>query len=130
MSALILFDGDCHVCNWSVQFIMKRDPDGIFKFASLQGDIGSKIRRTYKVDPMLDSVLLLENDRLWSKSTAALKICGKLSGPVRFAVLLLAVPKPLRDLVYSYIARNRFHWFGRKEHCSLPTKEERRRLLD
>ncbi|MGD7045227.1 thiol-disulfide oxidoreductase DCC family protein [Jeotgalibacillus proteolyticus] len=130
MSAIVLFDGDCHVCNWSIQFIMKRDPSGKFKFASLQGDIGRKLTKTYKSDPMIDSVLLVENDYMWSKSTAALRICRELEGPVRFLSLGLVIPKPLRDLVYDFIARNRFHWFGRKEQCDLPTKEERRRLLD
>jgi len=109
---------------------MKRDPNGEFRFASLQGEIGQKVRKTYQVKPMLDSVLLVQNDRLWSHSTAALRICRDLTGGARFLSLLLLIPKPVRDLFYSYIARNRFHWFGRKEHCQLPTKEERRRLLD
>ncbi|MDG5473431.1 DCC1-like thiol-disulfide oxidoreductase family protein [Jeotgalibacillus sp. ET6] len=130
MSAIVLFDGDCHVCNWSIQFIMKRDPSGKFKFASLQGDIGRKLTKTYRSDPMIDSVLLVENDQMWSKSTAALRICRELEGPVRYLSLGLMIPRPLRDLVYDFIARNRFHWFGRKEQCDLPTKEERRRLLD
>ncbi|KIL47355.1 thiol-disulfide oxidoreductase DCC family protein [Jeotgalibacillus campisalis] len=130
MSSVVLFDGDCHVCNWSIQFIMKRDPSAKFKFASLQGDIGRKMTKTYKSDPMIDSVLLVENDQMWSKSTAALRICRELEGPVRYLSLGLLIPKPLRDLVYDGIARNRFHWFGRKEQCELPTKEERRRLLD
>ncbi|TDL35369.1 DUF393 domain-containing protein [Jeotgalibacillus sp. S-D1] len=130
MSSIVLFDGDCHICNWSIQFIMKRDPHGKFKFASLQGEIGQKLRRTYKVNPMLDSVLLVQNDRMWSKSTAALRICRSLTGPARLLSLLIFVPRPIRDTLYNFIARNRFHWFGRKNECQLPTKEERRRLLD
>lgn len=130
MSSIVLFDGDCHVCNWGVQFIMKRDPNGIFKFASLQGEIGQKMRKTYRVNPLLDSVLLVQNDRVWSKSTAALRICRDLTGPARLLSLLIIIPKPVRDIVYNYVARNRFHWFGRKEFCKLPTKEERRRMLD
>lgn len=130
MSSIVLFDGDCHICNWSIQFIMKRDPYGKFKFASLQGEIGQKLRRTFKVNPMLDSVLLVQNDRIWSKSTAALRICRSLNGPARLLYFFILVPRPIRDSLYNFVARNRFHWFGRKNECRLPTKEERRRLLD
>ncbi len=130
MSAVVLFDGDCNVCDWSVQFIMKHDRAGYFHFASLQGEIGHKMRLTFEVPPMIDSVLLIEQDRLYTKSDAALRICRSLDGPVKFLSLLLIVPRPIRNLAYDSFARNRFHWFGKKQACKLPTPEERRRLLD
>ncbi|KIL50153.1 hypothetical protein KP77_15280 [Jeotgalibacillus alimentarius] len=130
MPAVVLFDGDCNVCDWSVQFIMKHDRAGYFHFASLQGEIGQKMRKTFDVPPMVDSVLLIEDDKLHMKSDAALRICRSLDGPVKLLSLLLIVPRPVRNLAYDAFARNRFHWFGKKQACKLPTPEERRRLLD
>ncbi|TFD97641.1 MULTISPECIES: thiol-disulfide oxidoreductase DCC family protein [Jeotgalibacillus] len=130
MPDVVLFDGDCNVCDWSVRFIMKRDPEGHFHFASLQGEVGSKMRASYGIDPLIDSVMLIKDDKVYTKSTAVLTICKSLTGPAGFLPVFLAVPKPLRDLVYGFIAKNRFHWFGKKQACGIPTVEERRRMLD
>ncbi|KIL45631.1 hypothetical protein KP78_19800 [Jeotgalibacillus soli] len=109
---------------------MNRDRDGHFHFASLQGELGQKLRRTYEVNPLDDSVLLVDRDQIYTKSTAALRICRNLKGGVQLLSLFLFVPKSIRDAAYDVVARNRFRWFGHPKHCKLPTKEERRRLLD
>ncbi len=127
---LVLFDGVCNLCNRSVQFIIERDPDARFRFASLQSPLGEKLRAKLGIDPQaVDSVILVEGDR-WSKeSDAALRIARELRGAWKALALLRVIPRPLRDAGYRLIARNRYRWFGRQETCWLPTPELRERFL-
>jgi len=129
MKRIVLFDGECHFCNRSVQFIIKRDPNSFFHFSSLQGKTGKQLRNTYHIPEQIDSLILLEGDRYYLKSTAALKICTKLKGAWKFLALLLVIPAPCRDFVYNIIAKNRYKWFGKKASCKLPSKEDRNRFL-
>jgi len=130
MTAFILFDGDCHVCNQSVQFIIKRDPDGYFHFASLQSEVGHNILNEYRVDRDIDSLVLIENKQYYLKSTAVLKICRNLKGLSKFLYILLIIPIPIRDFFYKIIAKNRYKWFGKKDNCRLPLPNEKKRFLD
>ena len=129
MERIILFDGVCHFCDRAVQFIIKRDPKGIFKFASLQSEIGSEKSRDTGVPAGTDSIVLIEGHTSFIKSTAALRICRRLSGMWKLLYLFIAVPRPIRDAVYDVIARNRYKWFGRKDQCELPSAEIRSRFL-
>jgi predicted DCC family thiol-disulfide oxidoreductase YuxK len=135
---LVLFDGYCTLCSWSVQFILQRDPAGIFRFAALDAPaararVDAWQRRTgtpSRPTTLPDSVLLLDDDGLHVRSEAALRIAARLTGPwPLLARLARLVPRALRDTVYELIARHRYRWFGRRETCLLPTPEQRERFL-
>jgi len=130
---VVLFDGVCNLCSASVQFIIDRDPNSVFRFASLQSEAGRRVLAEIghtlpEGDP--ESVLLVENGQLYERSDAALRIAKKLQSPLRFTALLLALPHVLRDPAYKFIARNRYRWFGKATECRLPTPQLRARFLD
>lgn len=129
MNKIILFDGECHFCDQSVQFIIKRDPHASFKFASLQSHIGQKIRYDYIIPQHIDSIILIEDDQYFVKSTAALRICKRLKGAWKIGFFFLVIPTPVRDLVYDYVAKNRYQWFGKKDACEIPSPDIRKRFL-
>ncbi|MDQ0256498.1 putative DCC family thiol-disulfide oxidoreductase YuxK [Evansella vedderi] len=129
MANIILFDGICNFCNSSVQFIIKRDPKGIFKFASLQSDVGKKLLKEQGIPNDLDSFIYIEGDRYYFKSTAALRVCKKLSGPWNLLYPLIIVPRPIRNFVYDIIAKNRYRWFGKQKECMLPSEGIKKRFL-
>jgi predicted DCC family thiol-disulfide oxidoreductase YuxK len=129
--AIVLFDGVCNFCNNSVNFIIRRDSADHFQFAPLQSEIGQKLLRQYKLDTAgIDSVVLIENGAVFTHSTAALKIAGKLDGAWRFLSVFQIVPGGLRDFFYRLFARNRYRLFGKKDVCMLPTQEVRARFLN
>ena len=129
--AIILFDGECNLCNRSVGFVIDRDPPGYFQFASAQSEIGRQLLARHGLaDAAASGVVLLDGDRAFHGSTAALRIARWLRPPWPLLSWLLLVPKPIRDAVYGVIARNRYRWFGRTDACRLPTPELRRRFLD
>lgn len=129
---IVLFDGVCNLCNGTVQFIIDRDPSGAFRFAALQSDAGktalaARGRAAPEGEP--DSVLLLDGDRVYERSDAALRIARRLSGAWRLFFVFIVVPRFLRDLVYRFIAKHRYRWFGKTEECRVPTPELRARFL-
>lgn len=130
MRRIILFDGVCNFCNSSVQFIIKRDTIGRYKFTSLQSPIGQELLKENKIPDELDSFIYLEGNTVYYKSTAALKVCKGLKGPWKFMYGLIVVPRPIRDLVYRVIVKNRYKWFGKRDTCMIPTPEQRERFLD
>lgn len=118
---VLLFDGVCNLCNGAVQFIIKRDPDGLISFTSLQSETGqSLLKKSGLPTDQFDSFVFIEDGQVYTKSTAAIKVFRHLRGLWRLFVLFFAVPKPFRDMVYSFIARNRYKWFGKKNECMLP----------
>lgn len=128
--SIVLFDGVCNLCNASVRFIIDRDPSGYFHFARLASDSARRLlAEAHANQPLPDSMALVENGRLYLRSTAALRIARRLRFPWPMLWGLAAVPRPLRDWVYDWIARNRYHWFGRPNQCLLPTPERRARFL-
>lgn len=128
--ATVLFDGVCNFCSGWVKFIVKRDPNGYFRFASLQSDIASTLLKERQLDVSLDSIVLLEGDQHYTESTAILRICKHLKGFWRFLSILWFIPKPLRDWGYRWFAKNRYRFFGKQESCLLPTPELRERFLE
>lgn len=131
---VILFDGVCNLCNSSVQWVIERDKEGRFDFATLQSDAArrelAKVMSEKEIDALPDSIVLLDSDGVHIRSAAALRIARGL-GP-RFALLRLGivVPRPIRDAIYKLIARNRYRWFGRRDTCMTPTPELAARFLD
>ena len=131
MQRVILFDGECNFCDSSVQFIIKRDPYAHFQFASLQSEIGTEFTRKYSIPEDVDSLVFIEKNKAYTKSDAALRIAKKLDGLWHLLFLFILVPRPIRDGVYNYIAKNRYKWFGKKElACSLPSPDVRKRFLE
>ncbi len=127
---IILFDGVCNLCNGVVQFVIKRDKKGLFHFAALQSEGGAQILQKHNLPQQkFDSFVLLEEGKIYTKSTAALKIAKHLGGGLSVLYALIIVPKALRDIVYSFVARNRYRFFGKKNECMLPTPALKQKFL-
>lgn len=129
MDNIILFDGVCHFCDRSVQFIIKRDRAGFYKFASLQSDIGQELLVDHRVLIDIDSFILIKNNKVYTKSTAALHVTRHLDGPWKALFPFIIIPRPIRDFFYNIIAKNRYKWFGKKDSCTLPSPDIRERFL-
>jgi predicted DCC family thiol-disulfide oxidoreductase YuxK len=128
--SVILFDGVCNLCNAGVRFVIERDPAKRFRFAALQSDAAATIlRQVQRGGELPDSVVLVENDRLYVRSTAALRVARRLRFPWSLAWGFIVVPRPLRDWVYDVVARKRYGWFGKRDACMVPTPELRERFL-
>ncbi len=127
---LILFDGECHLCNASVQFVLRRDPGKRFRFAPLQSAIGRKVQSRFPAtSAALNSILLVEGNHVYSQSTAALRIARRLNKLWPLAYVFILIPRPMRDWIYRIIANNRYRWFGKRTTCWLPTDEFKERFL-
>ncbi|HYF62208.1 MAG TPA: thiol-disulfide oxidoreductase DCC family protein [Herpetosiphonaceae bacterium] len=129
-NGLVLFDGVCNLCNGSVRFILRHDRAGYFSFASLQSPAGARALAERGAAPTLNSIVLIEDGRLYESSDAVLRIARRLGAPWSWGYAAVIVPRPLRNALYRIIARNRYRWFGRREACMLPTPELRGRFLD
>ncbi|SDH01088.1 thiol-disulfide oxidoreductase DCC family protein [Psychroflexus sediminis] len=129
---IVLFDGVCNFCNASVRFIIKRDKKDKFRFASLQSDLGQKLTRERGIDTSeIDSIILIDpGNAYYIKSTAALEICKDLSGLYPALRLFLVLPEGFRNLIYDFVARHRYQWFGKSETCPMPSEEEQSKFLD
>lgn len=129
---LILFDGICNLCNRSVQFVIKHDKHNTFMFAALQGNTGKEIIKTFNIDPSkTDSILLYSKEKgIKVKSSAALLITKNLGFPINILAIFLIVPRGIRNMVYNFIAKNRYKWFGKKDSCMIPTKALQSRFLE
>ncbi len=130
MGAIILFDGVCNFCNSSVNYVIDHDPTGYFKFAALQSEAGEKLKEKFGIDSFeTDSVILVENDKAFVRSAAALKVARKLKGPASFLYVFTIIPRPIRDLLYDQFAKRRYKFFGERDACMMPTPELRARFL-
>ena len=130
---IVFFDGVCNLCNGAVQFIIRKDPEGYFKFSSLQSSIAAdllaKAGHPIKSDRM-DSIILLENSRVYTRSDAVLQISKNLSGVWKFFYGFIIIPRPVRNAIYDWVASNRYKWFGRKDSCMVPTGDLISRFLE
>ncbi len=129
---LILFDGVCNLCNSAIQFMIKHDKEDSFRYAALQSDIGKKLIAERNIDTeKVDSILLIEPGiAYYDKSDAALQIGKLLKGYRTISSILYMIPRGLRNIVYDFIARNRYKWYGKKEACMIPTPELKAKFLD
>ena len=128
---LILFDGVCNLCNGFVQFVIERDPPGRFQFAALQSEAARRVLGVHGAPgPLADSVVLIEEGKVYTGSTAALRIARGLRFPWPVVGVLLAIPRPWRDGIYAGVARRRYRWFGRREQCMVPTAATRSRFIE
>ncbi len=127
---IILFDGVCNLCNGAINFTIKRDKKNIFKFAALQSEIGQTLLSKYKINTSeVDSIILIDGENYYVKSSAALRISKHLSGGYPLLYGFLILPKFIRNAAYDFIARNRYKWFGKKESCMIPTPALKEKFL-
>ena len=132
---VLLYDGECGLCDSAVQLILRHDTRGLMRFAPLQSEYGRAALARHPVLAAVDSVVLLERDsvgaeRAYVRSDAALRVAAYLGGLWKLLLPLRVVPKPVRDFAYDLLARNRYRFFGRHESCLLPAPEVRTRFID
>ena len=131
---VILFDGVCNLCNSTVQWVIERDKEGRFDFASLQSDVArrelGKVMDTKEIEALPDSIVLLDSDGVHVRSAAALRILRGLGSWFLLLRLGVVLPGPIRDAIYDMVARNRYRWFGRRDTCMIPTPDIAARFLD
>ena len=134
-TATILFDGVCNLCNGFVQFIIRHDPRGRFRFAALQSETGRALLAAHgQQGPAAgpagpESVILLEGGQLYAHSAAVLRIARQLGWPWRLAAAGRLLPRRWRDGLYRFVARHRYRWFGRQASCAVPTPALRARFV-
>jgi predicted DCC family thiol-disulfide oxidoreductase YuxK len=129
--AIIFFDGICNFCNSSVNFIIKRDKKNYFKFASLQSEYAQNFLELKNLPKNeFESIILLENNKIFQKSTAALKIAKHLNGFWKIFYILIIIPSFIRNFFYDIIAKNRYKWFGKRESCMIPDEKVRDKFLN
>ncbi len=127
---IILFDGVCNLCNNSVQFVIKYDAKKIFRFAALQSPTGQSLLKKYNLASInFDSFVLIKNDKVFLKSTAALMVAKQLTGIVKLLYSFIIIPAFIRNVVYNFVAKNRYKWFGQQESCMIPTTDLNNRFL-
>lgn len=128
---ILLFDGVCNFCNSSVQFIIRHERKPSLSFASLQSPTGAALLKKYGLaDKNIDSLVYINKGRLYIKSSAALRLAGRLKGLYPLLMVFLIVPPFIRNAVYDWIARNRYKWFGKKDACMIPDPALRARFVD
>lgn len=128
--AIIFFDGHCHLCCGSVQFILTRDLKAYFQYGPIDGATATSLFTQWETDSIPDSIVLYENGTFYARSTAALRVARNLSGGWPLLYAFMIIPAPIRDWVYTIIAKNRYKWFGRPETCWMPKPEWKQRFLD
>ena len=128
---IVVFDGQCLLCNGWVQFLLRHDRRGRFRFASIQGEAGGRMLADagLRVEG-LQTLLLVEGDRSWQHTDAILRVLHGLGWPWRLAWAAWLIPRPLRDGLYRWLARNRYRWFGRSAQCMVPDPQVAARFLD
>ncbi len=128
--AIILFDGVCNFCNASVNFAIKHDTKNYFLFAPLQSEKGKELLIKYNIDAeATDSFVLIEDDKAYIKSTAALRVVKHLNRLYPLMYTFIIVPSFIRNGIYDYVSRHRYKWFGRKESCMIPSEEVRNKFI-
>jgi len=128
---IVIFDGVCNLCEFSVNFIFEHDTAGQFSFTPAQSPLGASLLSHFGINTSrLDTVVLVRGERAFTRSAAAIEIASGLDMPWNLLAVFQAVPEPLRDMLYDLIAQNRYQLFGKKEECMLPSEELRRRFLE
>lgn len=128
--SVILFDGVCNFCNYWVNFILDRDKKNIFRFAALQSEKGYELLDKFNLPKGdFDSFILIADNKVFKKSSAVFKIAKHLNGWPKIIIPFSILPHSLTDIIYDLIAKNRYKFFGKKDSCRIPTKEEKSKFL-
>jgi predicted DCC family thiol-disulfide oxidoreductase YuxK len=129
MERIVLFDGVCNFCNSAVNLIIRHDRNWKFRFAALQSDKGMELRAEHGIGDDVDSIVLIEHDRAYLHSDAALRIARSLGGIWSLGYALIVIPRPIRDWFYRLFAKYRYRFFGKKDVCMVPTPDVSERFL-
>ena len=130
-AAVVLFDGVCNLCSGFVQFIVPRDPEGKYRFASLQSDVGRALLAEHDLPTdELESIVLIEDGESYVKSAAVIRIAAGLGGRYRLLSPFRHVPAAVRDRAYDFVADHRYRWFGKKDRCMMPSGDIESRFLE
>jgi predicted DCC family thiol-disulfide oxidoreductase YuxK len=125
-----MFDGVCNFCNGAVNFIIDHDRKDVFRFTALQSESGLALQKKFGFDPkILSTFILIENDRYYTKTTAALRVARDFGGFWKLLYIFVLVPPPLRNIAYNIIARYRYKWFGKKDVCRIPSPKEKAKFI-
>ena len=129
---ILLFDGVCNLCNFSVKFVIEHDKKDIFRFVSLQSKLGINILNQIGIEPLkVDSIVLYEPGKAYYiKARVVFEILREISGIARLLMIFSILPKSFLDYIYDYIANNRYLWFGKKESCMIPSAELRSKFFE
>jgi len=128
---IILFDGVCNLCNSSINYVIDHDKKDVFRFVSLQSDLGKAIQDYLGIkNKSLDTIILyVPDEAYYIKSTAAIKVMREFLGFWKLAQFFLILPSSVRDLVYNYVAKNRYKWYGKEDTCRIPTPKLKAKFL-
>lgn len=127
---ILLFDGVCNLCSGFVQFVIPRDPQARIRFGSLQSEPGKELLRQYGLPTdEINSLVVVDQGRVYRKSSGALRLTRYLKGLWPCLYAFIVVPRPFRDFIYDWVARNRYRWFGKQESCMIPSPELKARFL-
>lgn len=126
---IVLFDGICNYCNAMVNFAIRNDKKAIIKFAPLQSEAGGLLKEQFRINPGIDSVILIDNGKVYTHSDAAIRITKYLRWPSKALYAFNIVPKFIREPLYKWVAKNRYKWFGKKETCMIPGPGVKARFL-
>ena len=130
-ASIVLFDGVCNLCSGFVQFVYPRDPEGKYRFASLQSDVGQALLAEHDLPTdELESIVLIEDGESYVKSAAVIQIATGLGGAYRLLSPFRYVPAAVRDRVYDFVADHRYKWFGKKDRCMMPSGDVQSRFLE
>jgi predicted DCC family thiol-disulfide oxidoreductase YuxK len=126
--SIILFDGECNFCNASIQFVLNHEKKSELFFSSLQSNKGKEIQDYFGIKNS-ESVILIENNKLFIKSTAALRITKYLKGGFPLLYIFIIIPTFIRNVIYDYIAKKRYKWFGKTDTCMVPNDQIKHRFI-
>jgi predicted DCC family thiol-disulfide oxidoreductase YuxK len=127
---VLIFDGVCNICSFGVRLVLKHDRGGVFDFAFAQGPVGAELKSRFGLPPSLETITVVDDDRVYIKSEAALYVARRLPFPWTLFGIFRIVPRSCRDWAYDLVARNRYRWFGRRDACMTPPRNADRRFLD
>jgi predicted DCC family thiol-disulfide oxidoreductase YuxK len=128
---ILLFDGVCNLCNAAVVTVLRHDKAGVFRFAALQSATGQKLLGAHGLSVQnLDSVVMIDGQKVYLRSDVPLEVARRLHGFWPLLTVFGLIPRSVRDAVYSFIARNRYRWWGHRETCMVPDAALRHRFYD
>lgn len=128
--SIILFDGECNLCNSSVNFVIRHDKKNHFRFAALQSEAGKELLKQFNITNLPnESFVLIEHNKAFTRSTAVLRVTKRLNKLYPLLYVFIIIPSPIRNFLYDLTARNRYKWFGKRDQCMIPTDELRSKFL-
>lgn len=128
---IVVFDGFCNFCNYWVRFIIKRDKKKRFRFVANSSEYAINLADQLNFDlSKYNSLVLVHDEKTYFRSTAALRILRSLGMGWQMMYVFIVVPTPIRDFIYKVIANNRYKWFGKRDSCMIPEKDDMDRFLE